>query len=720
MHRTVTQRTLLGVLGTALLSGGVFAAGPFLDELPTVVISDQMTRAEVEANPLTPYDPFTAPTRNIYRFTDAFVPADYITFEGDMASVRYIFQELTDTGSELVPVAAGAQTITINGAPGNQSITGIKDDFNFGTDPSVTNALTFVDVFYTGPDPNNPTNPQGLSEVEGETPFLKRSYISMWVGAQTGLDVGQSTFEVITTNTPVYDPEADAFVRYDFATTGPVDTGFLQCELVLDELSNWSLTSFFYNYDINVNPINPTFVYSSPPAPPTVLPGLVGGFTPAGTTAIGVSVDGTAPGTVVPGLPGFEEFFSPQIALLDSYGLGNLSSLAGAPSFANALPGTQVVKDRVYMARTTVANTAQSGTDPGRLPALRFRLGETAIAGLGLAIDQINDLSPNNIAVGTTRVHRSYFYALADGTGASFGPDIADRNLTFGFDVVDTLGSVFTDDVTFELRKVEILSFELANLGAGDTVLNVGGQVGSDFTLASGVAAPPADPAPFGFEWVYASTIDALPFASERVTVGTRGASDEFLSIDYSAGLGNTIASWDTRGTFDAELPEILNGIPNDSIVVAEFYLSTTHDPATANPAETRIALTDAAAGGEGRGSEFRFRPSLADVDDGQTVDGVGRAPGSVTGLEAAAKRYVVIIEPQSQVNTEVGLRLGAVINLIDALTFPDLSQDPPVVVEIGGEPFVFAQNQNGNLTINRVVVTVYPRPQDLIDFECP
>ena len=47
-------------------------------------------------------------------------------------------------------------------------------------------------------------------------------------------------------------------------------------------------------------------------------------------------------------------------------------------------------------------------------------------------------------------------------------------------------------------------------------------------------------------------------------------------------------------------------------------------------------------------------------------------------------------------------------------------SQDPAGVLTLGGQPFVHSAMSNGDMTIHRVVVTVYPRPDALLGDECP
>ena len=130
------------------------------------------------------------------------------------------------------------------------------------------------------------------------------------------------------------------------------------------------------------------------------------------------------------------------------------------------------------------------------------------------------------------------------------------------------------------------------------------------------------------------------------------------------------------------------------------------------HPAETRVMLSDTVT--EGRSAEFRFRAAAGNVPDGQTTGDTGLAPGAITGLQTAAKRHVVIIEPQSPSNPEGGLRLGAFVSLFDSLQFPDLSTDPPGVFTLVGQPFVCSAMSNGAMTIHRVLVTVYPRPDVL------
>ena len=500
----------------------------------------------------------------------------------------------------------------------------------------------------------------------------------------------------------------------------------VRCELVLDEMSNWTWRAGYTLDDFSVIPNNPVSVYSSPPRPPRTTATFAGGQTMPGTEAIDLSVDGQAPGTITvsPGL----QLINSEIASLDSYGPGDTQSLAGAPSLANALLGAQVEEGRVHVARATVANTWQrlspsappgSQKGPGRMPAQRLPHGEKTQAGLGLAIDQVTDLSANHIVEGTERDHRVYFHAMASGRGEDHGAQFADRNLTFGVDVIDILGGLLTDDVTLELRKLEVLSLDLADLGPGTVVLNQGGEPGTDFVLAAGTPEPPPSPDPFSPEWVFSSLIDSYPLiAPQRVAMGQRGSGDRALSMQHAAGAGNTVAGWDTRLTRNQDLPEIVSAVPNDSIVVAEFYLSASHDPNTARPAETRVMLSDTVT--EGRSAEFRFRAAAGDVPDGQTTGDTGLAPGATTGLQSAASRHVVILEPQCQSNPEVGLRLGAFVSLFDSFQFADLSTDPPGVFTLGGEPFVFSAMSNGKMTIHRVVVTVYPRPDALLGDEWP
>jgi hypothetical protein len=309
-----------------------------------------------------------------------------------------------------------------------------------------------------------------------------------------------------------------------------------------------------------------------------------------------------------------------------------------------------------------------------------------------------------------------YFYALADGDGASLGANIADRNLNFGFDIVDLFTNLLSDDVTIELQKVDILSFELASLGAPTVALNQGGQAGVDYTLAAGVAAPPAGTVPFSGDWAFSNLIDQFPaIAAERVATGSRGTGDSSLSIDYQAGDGGTQAEWGGQ---------TVSGIANESLVVAEYYVSTTHD--TGNPAivpgpgKLQLSATPTTIG---RTDGFNFRAAVSNVADGQTDftdvnNPVGLAPGSVTGLTSAAKRIVVVMEPQLVAGGSVDISLSAAVELYDPFNFADISQDPPV----GFDPplFFLTGARNGNMTVNGVVVSIYDRPQDLVDFACP
>lgn len=734
MRNRVPKKALFAAAGAALLSGSVFAAGPTVDGIPTVVISDQMDKASVDADPANPYDWHTDSTRNVYRYIDALNLADYVNYQDNsqasLEQVHYIFQEWEDDGGgNLTPVADGSQTIQINGEVGDQSLPSpaTKGDFDFANDPNVwaAGAIDFNNLYRTGPDPDNPTNPSGISG-----PFTDNAYISLYVASQAAADVDVDVFRVITTNEAQFDPATGAMARYDFLSGG--GGSILTCELVMDDLSHWTwayggltgsdgaiLGDFFKNpqggYD---------GAYSASkdlPGHPGVTreafaEGLGGTWSAAGSDFLTLQSDATAADTVVVGTSAFAPLLSPQFGGWQSYRVD-------APStYANAVPAANVMAGRVYVARFEVSATTPASV-PTRMPDYRFRLGDTGTNGVGNTSDEYTDFSANHLTA-DARQHRTYFYAHVDGDG--YGEGYNPRNLTAVFDVLDFYNAAFNDTNVVQLDKVDVLSFDRADLGEGTVVLNEGGAAGTDFTLAAGQMAPPPGGADFGAYWQSQDINDGFGFGGIRPVAFSGGA--KALEINYEGGPALTVASWSPSGVPASTGSEIIDNVPNGSLVALDVWLSST-DGATANNklAQTRISLQAQAYGEtgdpgatpavlQGRAALFSFNADNNNVDPayGNGEENGLLAPDPLK-LETGAKRYTVMIEPQVATGSTIDLRPIIEVILYDGLEFAaDFGAWPPV-----GTGVWVGRESAGNLTINHVTATVYTAPDGIADAVC-
>lgn len=719
MRIRVTQKTLLATAGAVLLSGSVFAAGPTIDGIGTVVISDQMSKDEVLANPTTPYDYLTNPSANIFRYPDALALTDYVNPGGaakdhheDYLATKYIFQEWMDDGSKaLVPVGDGSQTIQINGEVGDQTLPSpaTKADFDFANDPDVWNAgeLDFLNVELT-PDPDNPT--AGVID-----PFTNTAYISMYVAREDADDVDVDIFTVVTTNEAQYNPMEDEMVRYDFhSDTG----GVLTCLLVGDDMSGW-----LYSYqgltgtdgamigDYFANPQNSwAGAYTDPPqlprTPGTTLEsfsdeGLGGVRAAAGSDSLSLETDGTPAGLVTLGTSAFAPLLAPQYGGYQSYRVDLPST------YGNSIPPEQVTAGTAYLTRWYVQSL--DATPANMRPDYRFRSGDTGVNGIGNLSDELLDNSASGLGDTDSKVHRSYFYAHVDGSG--YGEGFNDRAINLNFDVLDLFTGALNAGSALQLDKVEVASFDPADLGDGTLLVNQGGIAGTDFTLAAGQMAPPAGAVDFGAEWwsqdvnvdfgipgrPVSFVPDGVELPGTPVPAGTKA-----LQINYGAEAVDTVAKWTT-------IPAALTDVPNGNLVVMDVWLSST-DGATANNllSETRISLLSTDAG---RGALFSFRADNNTTDNGEENGMLAPAP---LALETGAKMYRVMMEPQSILGTATIVPAIEAI-LYDAIELP-VAWDawPPV-----GTGVWFGGLGAGNLTVNAVAIKAVPLPSEIMDGTC-
>jgi len=715
MRNRVPQKTLIAAAGAVALSGSVFAAGPTVDGIGTVVISDQMTRDEVLANPDTPYDYMTNPTRNIFRYTDAFPLTDYVT-SGDNSQVayeatKYIFLELMDDGSKaLVPVADGAQTIEINGEVGNQTLPtpATKADFDFATDPNVWDAgdLDFLNVQLT-PDPDNPS-------LDPLAPFTNTAYVSLYVAREDADDVGMDTFTVITTNEAQFDPAAGEEVRYDFHIQSGAGS-VLTCLLVGDDMSGW-----LYAYqgltgtdgaivgDYFANPQNSwDGAYTNPPQLPRTPgvtletftdEGLGGVRAAAGSDALSLQTDGTPAGLVVNATSALGQLLAPQYGGYQSYRVDLPST------YGNSIPPEQVVAGTAYLTRWYVQ--ALDATVPAMRPDYRFRSGDTGVNGIGNLSDELLDFSASNLGDNESRVHRTYFYAHVDGTG--YGEGYNNRALNLNFDVLDLFNATFNSESAVQLNKVEVASFDPADLGEGTVLMNQGGVAGVDFTLAAGQPAPPAGATEFGAEWwsqdvnvdfgVPGRPVSFVPDA-DPIPAGTKA-----LQINYGGELVDDVAKWTTDA---ADLTDV----PNGTLLIADFWLSST-DGSTANNtlSQTRVSLISS---GAGRGALFSFNADNNTADNAEENGLLAPAP---LALETGAKMYRVMVEPQSATGAATFVPAVEAI-LYDSIELWDgfpTKVWPPV-----GSGTWIGGTSAGNLTLNAISVTAVTLPSEIIDGTC-
>lgn len=738
MHKGFHAKTLTGVLAAALLTGSVFAAGPTLDQLPTVIISDRMNQAEVEglATDGTPgnetwvFDQYTDPTRNIFRFTDAFLLSDYVHFGTDsvpdIESTQFLFQEVEDDGmGGFAPVVTN--TIAINGTPGAAGTVDYAAIVGSGANVSASNGLDFLNIQYT-PDPSNPN----LTPL---ATFTDEALISLYVAnaAATG-EVDMNMFSVFTTNdatvtpwdtlsqaTSIYTPVAcyEDFGGWVFSTVSSFPEGLRRAPFVQGA----------YTIATPARTTTATTTYSiTGGTAPTF--GLGGVLSNTGVANLQAESDGAPAGSldsVVVSAPQYQSWGSYRGDFeLDSAqpaGLGDIR--------------VPITEGNAYMAQWYITGTATPGNVDNQ-PGVRFRMGDSAYWGIGQSTDEYLDKTSSSFD-NVERAHRTYFYAHGDG------------DMAFYFDIVDISSN--NDGIEWSLDRLEVFSFDPADLTGETLVANEGG---TGFSTLAGQTPPAAAPTPFtieaafgdggvwGFENLISRDFDAgvtlgandyndTASAADRVATST-GSGASVLSMQLAANpaqQGQTLVSWDTRGYFNAnsapfgpgDANEWLDDVDTDKLYRADFWLSSTAASASLPPGRVFVAnfidnapvtggVLGESDGADARYFSFQFDSSTREyTDEGKgwfdAFNSPSTTPGkiSVMPFGTSARRITMFFEPQVVANTRglIDLRLG-----VDMFAF-DSFYNPAFV----------AGTDNGTWNLHRVAVRSYDLP-GAVTGSCP
>lgn len=689
MHKGLTQATL-GVLGAALLSGSVFAAGPTLDRLPTVIITDRHSEADVATLPSgSEYDFLTAATENIYRFTGAFDLADYVAQDpADTGDVRFVFTELDGGG---VPLAGGARTIGINQVLGLES----EPTYSDVASGQSVGVLDFVNEARTGSD--------GSTNLPGPDPggaFIDSAVLKLFIAstdAATNQAVASDTFTVITTN------DIGPLGTFTSVTgdTLSLATSIYTPELSVDDLAGWLTTISSGVPDFSIIPPTPfngtawndwvSFYESAQPAvlaptPNVSVPAFIGTVNVTGSPTPTLSISTLASPTAAAGTPAG---FAPQFGAWGS-GRRDLSSSVALP----------VTKGRAYVARWNVSGSSIPST---HVADVRFRMGEATTLGFGQQSSHMTLNSSNQIVGGSPLEHRSYFYAHEDG------------EILFLYDVFDfytaASTSVFPNghsNYTLTLDRLDVLSFNPADLGAGTVLLNHGGAV----SLAAGEDAPPSGETGFNTTtvWGYQENENAGS-ANRQVTPGQSAGE---LSVTMTAGDGSAIATWDTlpfllnSNTDPALRQEIITGVQNGKIVRVDFWISSPQGgTANNNLPIVRYGIQTDAWGPSGQLSPtviFQGRTEFHTWTAWNRVGpDVGQDVNPVMALQTGDRRYSLFFEPNIRAAGADAIDFRPVWQ---AYSFPIIRQADISDPLINADPFM-----QGTVRVRRVVVTSYDHP---------
>lgn len=726
MHKGFT-RTTLGVVGAALLSGSVFAAGPTLKNLPTVIITDKAKDGTFTCG--APFDGgpgvLTAATENRYMFTDAIDLVDY-TLPGDstLDQVNYLFEEFASdaNGAEGAARTGGSRAIAINGTLAYDAGGTIDRDAvlnNAAGDLQNDNVLTFVDQIRSGGDGTNPGPDPGGAFTDYA---LLKFYVASTNPGTQSAEVSVKSMSVITTNDTACD-EGD---------TLSVATSIFTLEQCVDDFVGWfdrnsfaglpdvsqnlaaNATSFAGTWTAGLQPVRT-------PTPTGSITSSVGfgnvAITESPTDALGIFTHAS------PGNTGTTNAtLAPQFAVWQSW----RRDIEAAPK--TTVP---ISADTVYMIRWTVQVQAatQSATSP-QVPDVRFRVGEASALGLGQAHDVLPAPGANGIVGAGVQEHRSYYYAPV---GTPAGAEIG-----FMFDSFDfyqgTGGGFFTEgasDYGLDLQKIEVFSFDRAALDGETVELNAGAA--SVPTTADGTTAPAGAAAFTQFnqpggqtsgDWEFRGTTFVSTGTSNRNPSGVFSADK--LSMSLVAGNHNAIGVWDTRGFVARQDPvnfappstadEIVADIPNEKILFVDAWLSSPQGSSANNHLPVmRVGFQTDVYGEtgliqatpfpqitQGRTAYIEFRGwNRTDAED------VGSVIPSTNGLATAPKRYTAVMEPM--------VRAGSTI-------------DVRPFVQYWSFPTNFAPNNAaeddrldaGTMEIHRVVVTSYDRPNLPDSAVCP
>jgi hypothetical protein len=689
MHKGFQLKTL-GVLAAALLSGSVFATGPTLDDLPTVIMTDRMNNADVTTDPANPFDYFTDETQNIYRFTDAFVLSDYVNYSLNEANVNYLF---TETDASLVQRTGVNRRILINNdlAHDTSAAPTVTEINTANNDIVGAGSLDFRDLFFTTWSSNDqsgvPTlNPfpgngnANLAAVGGGTvdpgDLNETSIISIFVADETLLNSDTKSFNVITTNDP-------AFLSDTLSSTGSI-FAFEDC---WDDFGGWATfrtSGQGVFFDQQTTPPNDDWYESN--ALPT--------FTPATTTQAGAvgTYDGIPAASasvrlqtsvgVPSGDPPYNIILAPEFAFVQSGDYNNNNT-----AFIAATAGN------FYMYRWTVSNARTQAAVLGEVTNIRFRSGAPDDRTNGNALDEF-DTGTNSIA--GNRSVRSYFYATGNG------------NIIGGLDVVDVASDDIGTDIT--LSQLEVFRFSRTDLEAlgGTVVFNQGAPT---FTTGDGTT-PPAGSSTFDLTntWVAGQLNPNAGAAGSVRPIQTTGSGANVLVLDATAtnAAANNFGDWSSNA---GQSVDFINdfAVSNGQLAVLDVWMKSP-DASTPNNVlpSARIQIQgnrfyngadQGVPNSQGRSASLNFA-----TDNSTPANAVGDPNPSLLALGLTSKRYTAAFEPQL-VSGETELEGFVLVGMTAFDCFPDFDEN--------GSPDIQDGDQNGTFQIERVVVTVYDLPAD-------
>jgi hypothetical protein len=684
------QLKTLGVLAAALLSGSVFATGPTLDDLPTVIITDRMNGTDVASDPSNPFDYFTDETQNVYRFTDAFVLSDYVDYSLNMNNVNYLF---TETDASLVQRTTTDRRILINNDLAfDASAAPTETEINTANRDVVSaGSLDFRDVWATtwstldqsGVPTLNPFPGLGnanLASLDGGDSEVnpgdvnETSIITMFVADEVLANTDSKSFNVITTNDP-------AFLSDTLSGSGSILT-FEDC---WNDFGGWVgfRTDGGIFADQTTTPPNDDWWRNN--IPPTITPALTTQAGAAGNydgiPAASASVRFQTSVGVPSGPSPYNTILAPEFAnIISTDKNGNPTAFIAAQA------------DNFYMYRWTVSNTRTQVQVLNEVTNIRFRMGSPDGRGLGNALDEF-DQGANNIA--GNRTIRSYFYAHDDG------------NIAAALDVVDIASDDIGTDIT--LSQVEVFRFSRAALEAlgGTVIFNQGA---ASFTTADGTT-PPAGSVTFDTANVWAlGHLNAPATAAGAIRpVQQTGTTGNLLVMDATAtnADANNFAFWDTgSGRFTDFVQEL--AWDNGQLAVLDVWMSSP-DAGTVNNqlpgARIQIQGDNVYNGAVQPASQARSASLNWDSNNQSPLDALGNPNPSALALSTTARRYTVAMEPQL-VSGETELEGLALVGMTLFDCFPDFDED--------GQPDLgFDGDLNGAFNIHRVAVTVYDLPAE-------
>lgn len=639
MHKGFTQSTL-GLLAAALLSSSAFAAGPDINQLPNVYITD--LTASPGAVPDT--GDGVTPATNVYRFTDAFQLADYVTYDDenplttdDLDVVKWHFQEYAWNNVAAGQALTGsARTIAIG-----EDTSSAQLGINLATEATHTDVtgstLPNVGVLANGLDFWNQALSPSLS-ANGSAPAgnfaasVDAAVIELFVAVSAApTSLPSSLFTVYTTND-------DATADGDQLASG--SSSIWIPELCVDSFGGWQSERF-------QNAPDPAGNQTPNPASGVLTQSVTDGhpFFDLGEVLL------TAPSTSAL----YVETIANQAAATPF-------QYVSWKSLRRDIPGMTSVPvpadDTLMMVRWTISADAATQTAAAtsrraasvQTPQIRLRTGEGSTLGNGQNQDYWGPVGLNAIVEANQEV-RSYFYAKEGGnydsvegladfglgdpngvTSAAWGAD-DDAPVVMGmfFDILDTVTSAdaFASSVGGQrlygmtLSQIEVYSTTRDQLSGEQVVFNQGVL---SFSTAAGEPAPPATGyAQFNLDWwdsrAEGNAAQVVMTPANEDTIGV-GSTNSPLTIGFNAGGQFALGNWDTRdyaaGTFfsaDGQgVGDEVVDIDNDRLIAIDVWLSSPQGSTPNNlvpgviengESAIRLGFTTEIWGGTGPSSEF-------------------------------------------------------------------------------------------------------------------